>query len=114
VKDSLSLKFDSWQATLVEIIEKPTATEVNFSIPLDASNKSSQKSIILSSLLDVSKKDMIQGLTVGDQMKISGNFIEKEGFIDIDSYSNYKFSKNEFDNPEIKIEWRPDNNRVDN
>jgi hypothetical protein len=47
-------------------------------------------------------------------MKISGNFIEKEGFIDIDSYSNYKFSKNVFDNPEFKIEWRPDNNRVDN
>jgi hypothetical protein len=114
VKDSLSLKFDSWQATLVEIIEKPTTTEVNFSIPLDASNKSSQKSIILSSLLDISKKDMIQGLKVGDQMKISGNFIEKEGFIDIDSYSNYKFSKNVFDNPEFKIEWRPDNNRVDN
>jgi large subunit ribosomal protein L20 len=57
---------------------------------------------------------LIQGLKVGDQMKISGNFIEKEGFIDIDSYSNYKFSKNVFDNPEFKIEWRPDNNRVDN
>ena len=46
VKDSLSLKFDSWQATLVEIIEKPTSTEVNFSIPLDSSNKSAEKSII--------------------------------------------------------------------
>ncbi|HQT23702.1 MAG: hypothetical protein B7X86_05705 [Sphingobacteriales bacterium 17-39-43] len=103
VKDSLSLKFDSWQATLAEVIEKPTSIEVNFSIPLDSSNKSAQKSIVLSSMLETSKKEMIQGLKVGDQVKISGNFIEKEGFIDIDSYSDYKFSKNVFDNPEFKV-----------
>ncbi|MFA6947279.1 MAG: hypothetical protein WC220_15405 [Pedobacter sp.] len=114
VKDSLQLKFDSWQVSLVEIIEKPASLEVNFSIPLDSSNKSSQKSIILSSILDKSKKEMIQSLKAGDELKISGNFIEKEGFIDIDSYSDYKFSKNVFDNPEFKIEWRPDNYRVEN
>jgi len=55
-------------------------------------------------MLQISKKKMIQGLKVGDQVKISGNFIEKEGFIDIDNYSDYKFSKNVFDNPEFKIE----------
>lgn len=109
VKDSLSLKFDSWQVNLVEIIDKPANIEVNFSIPLDPSNKSAQKSIILSSLLDKSKKEMIQGLKVGDKVKITGNFIGKEGFIDIDSYSDYKFSKNVFDNPEFKIEWRIEN-----
>lgn len=109
VKDSLSLKFDSWQATLVEVIEKPTSIEVNFSIPLDPSNKSAEKSIILSSMLEINKKEMIKGLKAGDQVKISGNFIEKEGFIDIDSYSDYKFSKNVFDNPEFKIEWTVDN-----
>ena len=85
VKDSLQLKFNSWVASLVEIIEKPASIEVNFSIPLDSSNKSAQKSIILSSMLDKSKQEMIQGLKVGDEVKISGNFIEKEGFIDIDS-----------------------------
>lgn len=106
VKDSLSLKFDLWQVNLVEIIEKPAFLEVNFSIPLDPSNKSFQKSIVLSSMLDKSKKDMIKGLKVGDQIKISGNFIEKEGFIDIDNFSNYKFSKNVFDNPEFKIQLR--------
>jgi len=106
VKDSLSLKFDSWQVAIVEVLEKPTNIEVNFSIPLDPSNKSAQKSIILSSLLDNSKKELIQGLKVGDQVKITGNFIEKEGFIDIDSYSDYKFSKNVFDNPEFKIELK--------
>ncbi len=109
VKDTLSLKFDSWQATLVEIIEKPTTTEVNFSIPLDSSNKSAEKAIILSTLLYKNKKELIQGLKIGDDVKISGNFIDKEGFIDIDSYSNYKFSKNVFDNPEFKIEWRIEN-----
>ena len=46
---------------------------------------------------------MIKGLKAGDQVKITGNFIEKEGFIDIDSYSDYKFSKNVFDNPEFKV-----------
>lgn len=109
IKDSLSLKFDSWQAILVEVIEKPTSLEVNFSVPLDPSNKSAQKSIILSSMLEISKKEMVKGLKAGDQVKISGNFIEKEGFIDIDSYSDYKFSKNVFDNPEFKIEWRIEN-----
>jgi len=104
IRDSLSLKFDSWQATMIETIEKPASIEVNFSIILDSSNKSAQKSIIFSSMLDKSKKEMIQGLKAGDQVRISGNFIEKEGFIDIDSYSNYKFSKNVFDNPEFKIE----------
>ena len=104
VKDTLSLKFDSWHATLVEIIEKPASIEINLSIPLDPSNKSAQKSIILSGMLQISKNKMIQGLKVGDQVKISGNFIEKEGFIDIDNYSDYKFSKNVFDNPEFKIE----------
>ena len=106
VKDSLQLKYNSWEASLVEVIEKPASIEVNFSIPLDSSNKSAQKSIILSSMLDKSKQEMIQGLKVGDEVKISGNFIEKEGFIDIDSYSNYKFSKNVFDNPEFKVEIR--------
>ena len=91
-------------ATLVEIIEKPASIEINLSIPLDSSNKSAQKSIILSSMLQISKNKMIQGLKVRDQVKISGNFIEKEGFIDIDNYSDYKFSKNVFDNPEFKIE----------
>jgi hypothetical protein len=104
VKDSLSLKFDSWHTTLVEINEKPTSTEVNFSIPLDSSNKSAQKAIILSALLYKNKKELTDKLKVGDNVIISGNFIEKEGFIDIDSYSKYKFSKNVFDNPEFKIE----------
>jgi len=106
VKDSLHLKFDSWQANLVEIIEKPASVEINFSIILDPSNKSSQKSIVLSSILDKNKQEIIEGLKAGDQVKISGNFIEKDGFIDIDSYSNYKFSKNVFDNPEFKVEIR--------
>ena len=114
VKDSLSLKFDSWQAKLIEIIEKPTYTEVNFSIPLDSSNKSAEKSIVLSTILYKNKKAMVQGLKIGADVKISGIFIDKDGFIDIDSYSNYKFSKNVFDNPEFKIEWTADNNRVDN
>lgn len=104
VKDSLTLKFDLWQASLIEVIDKPTYLEANFSMPIDPSNKSAQKAIVLSSLIDKSKKELTDKLKVGIQVSISGKFIEKDGFIDIDSYSNYKFSKNVFDNPEFKIE----------
>jgi hypothetical protein len=58
----------------------------------------------LSTLLYKNKKAMVKGLKIGTDVKISGFFIDKDGFIDIDSYSNYKFSKNVFDNPEFKIE----------
>jgi len=104
IKDSLQLKFDSWPASLVEIIDKPASVEINFSIILDSSNKSAQKSIVLSCTMDKATQEIIQGFKAGDQVKISGNFIEKDGFIDIDSYSNYKFSKNVFDNPEFKVQ----------
>jgi hypothetical protein len=71
-------------------------------ILVDPTNKSAQKSIVLSSIVDYSGKALIQGLKAGDEVKISGIFIEKKGFIDIDNYSDYKFSKNVFDNPEFK------------
>ncbi|WP_143007672.1 hypothetical protein [Daejeonella rubra] len=103
VKDSLHLKFNFWQAKVLEIIDKQATVEVNFGITLDQANRSAQKSIVLSSLMDQSDKAIIEGIKAGDQVKISGIFIEKKGFIDIDNYSDYKFSKNVFDNPEFKI-----------
>lgn len=106
LKDSLQLKFESWEVSIVEILDKPAIVEINFSIILDFSNKSPQKSIVLNSILDKSKQEVIQGFKAGDRVKISGDFIEKDGFIDIDNYSNYKFSKNVFDNPEFKIALR--------
>jgi hypothetical protein len=102
VKDSLQMKFNSWQATVLDIIDKQASKEINVGILLDPTNKSAQKSIVLSSIVDYSGKALIQGLKAGDEVKISGIFIEKKGFIDIDNYSDYKFSKNVFDNPEFK------------
>lgn len=102
IKDSLQLKFNFWQAMVLEIIDKQTTVEVNFGITLDQANRSAQKSIVLSALMYPSEKAIIEGIKAGDQVKISGIFIEKKGFIDIDNYSDYKFSKNVFDNPEFK------------
>ena len=102
VKDTLSLTFNSWQAKVLDIIDRQSNIEVNVGITLDPTNKSAQKSIVLSSLLDQSGKAMVEGIKAGDQVKISGVFIDKKGFIDIDNYSDYKFSKNVFDNPEFK------------
>jgi hypothetical protein len=102
VKDSLQLKFNSWQAKVLEIIDRQTSKEVNIGLTLDPTNKSAQKSIVFSSLLDQSGEKILEGIKAGDQVKISGSFIEKKGFIDIDNYSDYKFSKNVFDNPEFK------------
>ncbi len=105
VKDSLQMKFNSWQAIVLDIIDKQANTEINVGITLDPTNKSAQKSIVLSSLVDQSEKALFQGLKAGDDVKISGIFIEKKGFIDIDNYSDYKFSKNVFDNPEFKTKF---------
>jgi hypothetical protein len=102
VKDSLEMKFNSWQAIVLDIIDKQASTEINVGITLDPTNRSAQKSIILSTQVDQSGKAIIEGIKAGDQVKISGIFIEKKGFIDIDNYSDYKFSKNVFDNPEFK------------
>lgn len=103
VKDSLQMKFNSWEVKVLDIIDKQTSIEVNVGLMLDPTNRSAQKSIVFSSLSDQSGKSIIEGIKAGDQVKISGNFIEKKGFIDIDNYSDYKFSKNVFDNPEFKI-----------
>jgi hypothetical protein len=102
VKDSLQMKFNFWQAKVLDIIDKQPIIELNVGITLDPTNKSAQKSIVLSSLLDQTNKAIITGIKAGDQVKISGIFIDKKGFIDIDNYSDYKFSKNVFDNPEFK------------
>jgi hypothetical protein len=97
------MKFNAWQAKVLDIIDRQTSIEVNVGITLDLTNTSAQKSIVFSSLLDQSGKAITEGIKAGDQVKISGIFIDKKGFIDIDNYSDYKFSKNVFDNPEFKI-----------
>ena len=111
IKDTLKLKFNAWQARVLEIndnSQNPAAAEVKFGMaldPADQSDKSGYKSIVLSSAAKQTNEGVlkiIKQLKAGDQVKINGEFIEKKGFIDIDSYSRYKFSKNVFDNPELK------------
>lgn len=106
VKDSLKLKFSNWQATVIEKKQNsrnPLITDLKLLIIMDQENQSAEKSIVLNgSAADQQLSNALKELKPGDQIIISGDFIEKNGFIDIDSYSRYKFSKNVFDNPEFK------------
>lgn len=110
VKDSLNLKFNKWQAKLVEIkqnMRNPAITDLVLVMNIDQENQSTEKSIVLrASAADEQLSRSLKDLKAGDQLIISGDFIEKNGFIDIDSYSRYKFSKNVFDNPEFKTTIR--------
>lgn len=106
VKDSLKLKFSKWQTKVIEKKQNlinPSMTDLKLLIIMDQENQSAEKSIVLNGTAgDEQLSKILKDVNVGDQIIISGNFVEKNGFIDIDSYSRYKFSKNVFDNPEFK------------
>ena len=107
IKDTLNLKFNQWQVKVQQIkqnSQNPASTDVTLGIAIDQDNQSAEKALILSSTVpDGELSKSMKVFKTGDQLIISGDFIEKKGFIDIDSYSRYKFSKNVFDNPEFKI-----------
>lgn len=111
VKDTLSLAFNAWQAKVLNKTENyPNAGSVELKLgiafdPADMTEKSKTQSIVFSSIIQQSNPALIQAIKpiqIGEFVKVRGEFIEKKGFIDIDSYSRYKFSKNIFDNPEFK------------
>ena len=106
VKDSLGLKFTKWQTKVIEKkqnLRNPTLTDLKLLIIMDQENQSAEKSIVFNGTAgDEQLSNALKDVNVGDHIIISGDFIEKNGFIDIDSYSRYKFSKNVFDNPEFK------------
>jgi len=111
VKDTLRLTFKAWQAKVLDITENYANTgsiELKLGLgfdPADSSEKSKNQSIVFSSIIqqsDLAIIETIKPIQIGEFVQIRGEFIEKKGFIDIDSYSRYKFSKNIFDNPEFK------------
>lgn len=110
IKDSLNLKINNWQVRLLEKTEDYLYTgsiQLKLGIafdPHDTRARAINQSIILNTVIPQSNKaviEAIKGLKINDNLKINGQFVNKEGFIDIDSYSNYKFSKNVLDNPEF-------------
>ena len=111
IKDSLQLKFNAWEARVLDIKENyphQGSTELKLGIAYDPSailEKLRYQSIVLNyqNQADSEVSKLLKEFKTGDYVKINGEFIEKEGFIDIDSYSSYKFSKNIFDNPEFKV-----------
>ena len=110
LKDSLMLKFNAWEARVLAIKEdypKQGTTELKLGMAYDLNDileKLKYNSIVLSTQTpaDSEISAILKNLKPGDYVKLSGEFIEQDGFIDLDSYSNYKFSKNIFDNPEFK------------
>lgn len=110
IKDSLNLIIQDWQVRLIEKNENSSSTgstqiKLAFAFnPEDESPQAINKSIVLRAKITTTDKsvfDVLKTLKINDYIKINGQFIEKEGFIDIDSYSKYKFSKNVLDNPEF-------------
>lgn len=110
IKDSLNLKIDNWQVKLIEKTDDylyTGAVQLKLGIafdPYDTRARAINQSIVLTAVIPPSDKSIIEAikdLKIGDYLKVNGQFINKEGFIDIDSYSQYKFSKNVLDNPEF-------------
>jgi hypothetical protein len=111
IRDTLKLVIKSWQ---VKVIEKTEDYPYKGSIllktglafdPYDTSSGTINQSIILKTIIPASDKaiiEIVKSLKINDYLKIDGQFVQKKGFIDIDSYSHYKFSKNVLDNPEFE------------
>lgn len=109
-KDSLDLKIDNWQVKLIEKTDDYLYTgsvQLKLAIafdPYDTRARAVNQSIILNAVIPPSNKVVIEAikeLKINDYLKVEGQFADKDGFIDIDSYSDYKFSKNVLDNPEF-------------
>lgn len=112
IRDTLNLFIKSWQ---VKVIEKTEDYPYKGSIllktglafdPYDTSSGTINQSIILKTIIPASDKaiiEIVKSLKINEYLKIDGQFVQKKGFIDIDSYSRYKFSKNVLDNPEFEV-----------
>jgi hypothetical protein len=111
IKDSLNLLIQSWQVKVIEKTEDYLYTgsvQLKLGIafdPYDTRTRAINQSIILKTIIPASNIELIEVVKTvkpDEYLKINGQFIQKEGFIDIDSYSQYKFSKNVLDNPEFE------------
>lgn len=110
IKDTLNLSINAWQVKVIEKIEDYLYTgsvQVKLGIafnPTDTRARAINQSIVLKAVITPANKSVfkkLKSLELNDYIKIDGQFVSKEGFIDIDSYSHYKFSKNILDNPEF-------------
>jgi hypothetical protein len=111
IKDSLNLSINTWQVKLIEKTDNYLYTgsvQLKLGIafdPYDTRSRAINQSIILKTIIPAYDKAIIEAvksLKVDEYLKINGNFIQKGDFIDIDSYSQYKFSKNVLDNPQFE------------
>ncbi|WP_026898234.1 hypothetical protein [Daejeonella oryzae] len=112
IQDSLQLKFNSWEARVLDIGPDPTAPEyiiASFGMNLDSGNlteKTRYQSLVFTSRTAESDTvyAKIKSLEVGDIIRMDGNFSTLQKTINIDSYNNLSKSKNVLDNPEFRVE----------
>lgn len=113
IRDTLSLKFASWEARVLEVSDNydySDQIDIRFGINIDSipmSEKTRYRSVVLRDIIRKSGSQtapLALKLRTGDIVKISGNFISKNGNIDIGSYNEYKISKNLFANPQFRVE----------
>ncbi len=113
IQDTLALKFDSWQARVLDVKDNydySDQIDLRLGINIDSTRmteKSRYESVVLRDIILKPSSPLtpiILKLKIGDIVRISGTFISKNGNIDIGSYNEYKISKNLFSNPQFRVE----------
>ncbi|HXI00207.1 MAG TPA: hypothetical protein VNI52_08040 [Sphingobacteriaceae bacterium] len=110
--DSLQLRFESWEARILDIGPDPTDkdyTITSFGMNLDGglpNEKTRYQSVVFTSRTVKSEPvdATIKTLQIGDLVRISGNYKMLLKTINVDSYNDLSKSNNVLDNPEFRIE----------
>ena len=115
IVDTLKSQFADWNARVLDNTKTdPNGTEVRitFGISIDNFNleeTARYKSIIFREWLGDAQpplREKLEGLKVGDHVKITGTFVSRDKRIDVDPYNEqeFKLSKNIFANPEFRVD----------
>lgn len=115
IADTLQSKFHGWIARVLDNTKTdPNGNEVRvaFGLSIDDFNleeTARYKSVVFREWLSDAQSPLLeklQGLHVGDHVKITGSFVTRDNRIDVDPYNEkeFKLSKNIFANPEFRIE----------
>ena len=112
IRDSLQLQFKAWEARVLDVAPDPAEPNVlvaSFGMNLDAgpmTEKTRYQSVVFTSRTSESQPAyaILKTLTVGDLVRIDGQFKTLQKTINVDSYNDLSKSKNVLDNPEFRVE----------
>lgn len=115
ISDTLQSKFEGWDARVLDNTKTdPNGGEVRLAFGLSIDNFNLEetaryKSVVFKKWLSDAQSPLLeklQGLKVGDHVKLSGSFITRDKKIDVDPYNEKEFriNKNIFSNPEFRVD----------